>query len=235
MIMCALAARYVRGGWIYSRRILRRAWHLWRHSILVNLAANHTHRFCYIADGEMDQEPNRSDNRPGSAWGKRAEQLVLQNCCIPTDETLMAMVLCCEYAARTAQHTTVFMLAGYCSRMARLLQLDEKVPTPPSVNAIPADITRQECQRRLLWSCYILDSMAASGIDQDLYWNQGPPQTRLPCGETEFLQRRESVAVVLKPDRGFVPGRTLATELRSCLVVLFQFRNCVLRWVLLRA
>lgn len=138
------------------------------------------------------------------------------------------MILCCEYALRTAQYTTIFMLSACCCRMARLLQLDVEGTLASPEFSEPAQVTKRECQRRVLWSCFVFDSIAASGIQQDLYWDRVVPAVRLPCGEAEFLQRREGSAMYLGPSPSVLPSLDHPLELRACIVVMFQFRNHVL-------
>ncbi|KAF4470504.1 Alkaline phosphatase [Fusarium albosuccineum] len=81
-----------------------------------------------------------------------------------------AMVLYSEYGLRIGDNAFVYMLVGSCTRMSRLLRLDAEDPQPEPRPLSPKELTKRESLRRLMWSCYILDSFVGAGVDGNLSW-----------------------------------------------------------------
>lgn len=79
-----------------------------------------------------------------------------------------AMILYSEYGLRVGDNAFVYMLVGCCTRMCRLLRLDVEDPNLAPVAFSPEQRTRRESLRRLMWSCYILDSFVGAGVDTNL-------------------------------------------------------------------
>lgn len=97
------------------------------------------------------------------------------------------MLLTCEYALRTDQHSLVFLLCGLLYRALRLLGLDSKQPSIIKDDTTAALILAQEVETRIVWSCYIIDALVSSGVDQNSSWRGDVPQVPLPCSDQEFL------------------------------------------------
>ncbi|KAI0145755.1 hypothetical protein F4776DRAFT_373660 [Hypoxylon sp. NC0597] len=173
------------------------------------------------------QSPSRV---PGALWGQHSRRLVQGICCTPSVQNLMAMVLYSEYGLRIGDHSFVFMLSGCCYRMSRLLRLDiEPHRTYPMTS--PTDITIQESQRRLLWSCYLLDSFIGSGVDSNLCWVDHAPSIRLPCKGPDFTNQLWTTPAYLEIDK----GRQLITDtefdLRGQIIRVAYLRTQILRYI----
>ncbi|KAI1410536.1 fungal-specific transcription factor domain-containing protein [Hypoxylon sp. FL1857] len=170
------------------------------------------------------------DGIPGALWGQQARNLIQGICCTPSFQNLMAMVLYCEYGVRTGDNAFVFMLSGCCYRMSRLLRLDvEPHATYPITS--PTDITTQESQRRLLWSCYILDSFIGSGVESNLCWLRHTPIIPLPCKDSNFTNRLWTPPVYLEIDQEHGPGTATEVDLRGQITRIAYMRTQILRYI----
>ena len=141
-----------------------------------------------------------------------------------------SLVLYCEYGLRTGDNAFVFMLTGCCCRMARLLRLDmERSENPEDLS--PGEITKQESCRRLMWSCYILDSFVGAGVEENLCWVEGAPEIPLPSGDTSFLNQTQTSRVFLEVDRNLLNPLGTDTDIRGQIVRIMYLRTQVLRSV----
>ncbi|KAL7892982.1 hypothetical protein HDV64DRAFT_272949 [Trichoderma sp. TUCIM 5745] len=179
-------------------------------------------------------DPNYFNNPflgvPGAAWAERARDLTMQQIANPSISTMMAMVLICEYSIFMDQHALAFVIFGCCVRVMRLLGLDspEKAAVPSGL----AHMTQLETERRLLWSCYLLDSFLGGGVDGNLYWKDDFPGVPLPCSDASFIAQEQYAdfetpklsAFELYPDRSYL-------NLRSHTIYLVQLRTRVLRLI----
>ncbi|KAL6690929.1 hypothetical protein J3F84DRAFT_397951 [Trichoderma pleuroticola] len=167
---------------------------------------------------------------PGAAWAERARDLAMREIANPSLSTMMAMVLICEHSISMDQHALAFVVFGCCVRIMRLLSLDspKKVPAAPGL----AQMTQLETERRLLWSCYILDSFLGGGVDGNLYWKDDFPCVPLPCSDANFVAQEQYLdfnapklsTFELLADRSFL-------NLRSHTIYLVQLRTRVLRLI----
>lgn len=137
------------------------------------------------------------------------------------------MVLVCEHGICTGNHGMVFQLIGCCFRLVRLLGLD--TPRRSQSDASSEDRIQAEVERRLVWSCYILDNLVGSGVDGNLSWPTCP-RIPLPVGEHEFVSGSIPEQSQLATPLAF--GDQLARtklNLRSNIIYLLSLRTQVLR------
>ncbi|RKK11786.1 hypothetical protein BFJ66_g10462 [Fusarium oxysporum f. sp. cepae] len=181
----------------------------------------------------FDTQPNTS-SVPGKIWAEESQALVMREIGKPTLMTAMTLVLLCEFALHTGQDALAFMLCGCCHSAARLLALDR--PTPPSNSGeVSEDNILIEARRRVLWSCFILDSIVGSGVNENLRWRDGAPQIPLPSSDQSFLsQASDTEARLFLPRNSdsFPSGEELQRyNLRSNLIYLMSMRTRVLRLI----
>ncbi|CAI4214192.1 unnamed protein product [Parascedosporium putredinis] len=142
-----------------------------------------------------------SSEIPGRLWGRKARKLVKSLSCISSVQNLMAMVLYAEYGLRIGDNAFVYMIVGCCTRMSRLLRMDEEDRRRSDGLLDDNDdihgeaLTRRESKRRLMWSCYILDSFVGAGVDGNLSWATDLPNIPLACSERNFLHRTNNPPV----------------------------------------
>ncbi|KAF5566557.1 regulator of drug sensitivity 1 [Fusarium napiforme] len=174
------------------------------------------------------------DDVPGRLWAEESQAMVMREISKPTLMTAMTLVLLCDFALQTGQDALAFMLCGCCHSAAQLLALDR--PMLPSNNGEKSkDSILAESQRRVLWSCFILDSIVGSGVNENLRWRDGPPQIPLPSSDQTFLSQISSAeAPMFLPRRSdvFPSSEDLQKyNLRSNLIYLMSMRTRVLRLI----
>jgi hypothetical protein len=144
------------------------------------------------------------------------------------------MVLISEYSMRVEEHTLSFITWGCAYQIMRLLSLDS-AQRPNSPNT-PRESTVTEIERRLLWSCFILDSFIGSGIDGNLRWRDEAPRIPLPCSDHSFLEQTQSLAQERLPSEAFNSSSILAKlDLRTQVIYLAYLRTQALRLISIRA
>ncbi|KAJ0142973.1 Methyltransferase psoC [Fusarium oxysporum f. sp. albedinis] len=181
----------------------------------------------------FNTQPNTS-SVPGKIWAEESQALVMREIGKPTLMTAMTLVLLCELALHTGQDALAFMLCGCCHSAARLLALDR--PTPPSNSGeVSEDNILIEARRRVLWSCFILDSIVGSGVNENLRWRDGAPQIPLPSSDQSFLSQAwdtEAPLFLPRNSDSFPSGEELQRyNLRSNLIYLMSMRTRVLRLI----
>ena len=156
--------------------------------------------FFAVESGQHAQSPARII-AAGSQWAKRAQHLILSQLGIITVENLMAAVLLHDYEIRMANFGNAFMLSGITARMAQALQINLEHSTDilcQDTKSSP-DASTKESRRRLMWCCYISDSLVGSGVDQLTLIKDTDIKIQLPCNERNFLLQTACVTEGLEP------------------------------------
>ncbi|PNP74389.1 hypothetical protein FNYG_12438 [Fusarium nygamai] len=174
------------------------------------------------------------DDVPGRLWAEESQAMVMREISKPTLMTAMTLVLLCDFALQTGQDALAFMLCGCCHSAARLLALDRPMLLSNNGENSKESILA-ESKRRVLWSCFVLDSIVGSGVNENLRWRDGPPQILLPSSDQTFLSQIPSAEAPL-----FLPRRSDVSpssedlqkyNLRSNLIYLMSIRTRVLRLI----
>ena len=50
-------------------------------------------------------------------------------------------------------------------------------------------VTEKESRRRLMWSCYVMDALVGSGVDQLTLVDEKDMKIQLPCNDRNFVQQ----------------------------------------------
>lgn len=154
----------------------------------------------YAMETKTTESP-KTIRAAGSQWAKRAQQLILDqlgNICV---ENLMAAVLLHEYELRMANFGNAFMLSGLTARMAQALQINLEHSTDILCQDAESDpgASTKESRRRLMWCCYVTDSLVGSGVDQLTLIKEADIKIQLPCTERNFLLQAPCITEVLEP------------------------------------
>lgn len=140
------------------------------------------------------------------------------------------MILISEYATRFDKHALGFITWGCSYQIMRLFGFDSPEQSARTIS--PADNRQDETKRRLLWSCFILDSCIGSGIDANLRWKEEVPTVFLPSSDHSFLEQALMNTPTLATLELFnSPNSLKQMNLRSQLIYLFHIRTQVLRQV----
>ncbi|KAJ5254700.1 hypothetical protein N7497_007831 [Penicillium chrysogenum] len=137
----------------------------------------------------------------GTQWAKISQRLILETIDRVTIESLMASVLLHDYAVRLGNFANAFMLSGLTTRMTQALQINLEYNTDilcqNTNNGLP--VTAKESRRRLMWSCYIMDALVGSGVDQLTLMDERDVKIQLPCNERNFTQQVPCLTETLYP------------------------------------
>lgn len=112
------------------------------------------------------------------SWAQRAEDYLMQTLDTPSISRLQALVLIVRYRVEAGNFSKAFMLAALAGRCAVALRLNYERPE--------LRFLVQEVRRRIMWSCFLLDSNFSVGLRE---YEICPPEIlylQLPCPETEF-------------------------------------------------
>jgi hypothetical protein len=104
-----------------------------------------------------------------------------------------------DYALRMANFALAFMLSGIMARMTQALQINLEYSTDIlGISSEPAlSVTTRECRRRLMWSCYVTDTLCGSGVDQLTLIDDRDLKIQLPSQEYSFLHERPCITLTL--------------------------------------
>ena len=139
------------------------------------------------------------------------------------------MVLLCEYGIRTDRNAQVFVLSGCLFRSLRLLGFDMP-QQPTTVSESPSEILQQETENRVVWACYHVDLMLASGVDKNSLWHDDVPLIPLPSSNESFLSLTPSRTLNLT-EVETLENMSMARQLDlpTLIIILMRLRSVVLR------
>lgn len=83
------------------------------------------------------------------------------------------------------------MLSGLITRMTQALQINLEYNTDVLCHNHDSGLTatEKESRRRLMWSCYVMDALVGSGVDQLTLVDEKDMKIQLPCNERNFMQQ----------------------------------------------
>ncbi|TVY89536.1 putative transcriptional regulatory protein [Lachnellula willkommii] len=127
----------------------------------------------------------------GTGWALKARSLLCNSLSQISIENLMAAVLLEDYYIRVGDYMAAFMLSGTAARMVQGLQINLESSTDIlcSESKPLLGATARESRRRLMWSCFVMDSWVGSGVDQLTLLDESNIKVQLPCNERSFLQQ----------------------------------------------
>lgn len=132
-----------------------------------------------------------------------------------------------------------FMLSGLITRMNQALQINLEYNTDLlcQSHAIEPSVTAKESRRRLMWSCYAMDTLVGSGVDQLTLVDEKDIKIQLPCNERNFIQQIPCITETLEPGNWlkFLPGELhTATLLPNMGIMAYFIRHLSIRKRVLR-
>ncbi len=172
----------------------------------------------------------------GCGWARVAQGLVLAEVQDISVHRLMCIVLLYEHAARVADHRLCFMLSGLASRYAQALSLnlEHDHDILSTTDLLPP--VERESRRRLMWACYIIDTMVACGLNHLQTIDTTTIQIQLPCDDKYFLYKvaRPTARVPICFDAAANRETRISTEnqdTHAFLLRLFLIRERILRYI----
>lgn len=129
-------------------------------------------------------------DRRADAWADECRRLVmLEIFSPPSTTTLQALLLLQRFEWHRASHVAAWFLSGLAVRLAHGLQLNLEIAQNAGGDsregrAVP--VTVREARRRLIWSCFVMESLIENGRRPLASLDAGAIEVRLPCNEQAF-------------------------------------------------
>lgn len=134
-----------------------------------------------------------------------------------------------------------FMLSSMTARMSQALQINLEYSTDilcKETDRGPSG-TLRESRRRLMWCCYVTDSLVGSGVDQLTLIDEEDLKIQLPCNERSFIQQTIRITETLRDRQTlpFIPSDIRSSDygdnmgIVACFLRLVEVRRRVLRCV----
>jgi Fungal specific transcription factor domain len=139
----------------------------------------------------------------------------------------MATVLMHDYALRMGNFTNAFMLCGLMSRMSQALQINLEYSTDVLCEGSSSgpSVTVRESRRRLMWSCWVADTLVGSGVKQLTILDEKDVKIQLPCNDRNFAQQLPCITEVLENGQvlPFVDAELTSTSPLQNMGIIAQF------------
>lgn len=169
----------------------------------------------------------------GTQWAKIAEEMFFADYSTISTTKLKVLILLHDQEARTGNYAGSFLLTGLVIRMAHALQINNEASTDILCKKDgPNEASVRECQRRLMWACYMLDVWAGSGVDHLTILNEKDIKIQLPCNERQFLLQIPVVTERLEEGQtlDFIPKADLPEKPRDNLGMAAYYVRIVSIW-----
>jgi hypothetical protein len=109
-------------------------------------------------------------------------------------------VLLYDFRFRLGEYSQALMLSGIAVRMAQALKVNNEfsddIMCVDGTNSTPS-VASRESRRRLMWACYVIDSVTGRGAEQLSMLHEKDINIQLPCNERNFGLRIPSVTETL--------------------------------------
>ncbi|KAJ4367741.1 hypothetical protein N0V86_009862 [Didymella sp. IMI 355093] len=177
--------------------------------------------------------PKELIQNAGTQWAKIAEEIFFADYSTISTTKLKVLILLHDQEARTGNYAGSFLLTGLVIRMAHALQLNNEASTDIMCKRDgPNEASVRECQRRLMWACYMLDVWAGSGVDHLTILNEKDIKIQLPCNERQFLLQIPVVTERLEEGTtlDFIPAADLPEKPRDNLGMAAYYVRIVSIW-----
>lgn len=170
----------------------------------------------------------------GKQWAIHAQNLILARLDRISVENLMAAVLLHDYEIRMGNYSNAFMLSAITARMAQALQINLEHSTDVLCREAGSgpSASVKESRRRLMWCCYITDSLVGSGIDQLTLIDEADIKIQLPCNERNFVLEEPCITETMEEGQmlKFLPPELLPTFPQDCMgMTAFYIRHIAMR------
>jgi Fungal specific transcription factor domain/Fungal Zn(2)-Cys(6) binuclear cluster domain len=175
----------------------------------------------------------------GNQWANHAHQLLTTSMSSISISNLMSVILLHEHESRAGKLSVCFLLTGLAARMSQALQINLEYDFDVLCSDSTMNSTEKESRRRLMWACYLLDSVTSAGVKQLQLIDESDIKIQLPCSEDNFLFERPSITETMTPgetlkfvnifDQPISPTSNM--DYRAYTIRIMYIRNRVLKYV----
>ncbi|KAJ5823869.1 hypothetical protein N7447_006209 [Penicillium robsamsonii] len=194
----------------------------------------------FLALDHPSQFPPESVLTAGNQWAKIAKARIFADLDDLSLEKLMTAILLYDHDLRIGSYASAFILSGVTARISQALQLN--LESSADVLCTQSDSTcpiSNESKRRLMWSCYVMDSWVGSGVNQLTLLEDKDLKIQLPCHShnfslgtpciTEVLDEGKVLGFIPREHSHFQPAQNMGIE--AYFIRLVSIRKRVLRYV----
>lgn len=126
----------------------------------------------------------------------------------------------------------VFILLAFLHRAIRLLSLDS--PRPLHNRCTAAQVIQREVENRIVWASFVIDGLAANGVEKNMCWKDHIPEIPLPCPEDCFTSQLASPPHYLVQIEGSGMQEAITElDLSSLMILVVRLRTKGMQYVLL--
>ncbi|KAJ5103173.1 hypothetical protein N7532_003702 [Penicillium argentinense] len=193
----------------------------------------------FLALNYSGQLPPESILSAGNQWAKIAKARIFMDLDDLSIEKLMTAILLYDHDLRIGSYASAFMLSGMTARMSQALQLNLESSADVLCSKPDSSPIVNEARRRLMWSCYVMDSWVGSGVNQLTLLEDRDVKIQLPCHSHNFILGIPCITETLDESKilNFVSRDMVPTDpsqnmgIESYFIRLVSSRKKVLRYV----
>ncbi|KAJ5988597.1 hypothetical protein N7481_003807, partial [Penicillium waksmanii] len=175
----------------------------------------------------------------GNQWAKIAKARIFVDLDDLSIEKLMTAILLYDHDLRIGSYASAFMLSGMTARMSQALQLSLESSADVLCSKSDSSPVVNEARRRLMWSCYVMDSWVGSGVNQLTLLEDRDVKIQLPCHSHNFILGIPCITETLDAgkvlnfvsDNQIPPDPSQNMGIESYFIRLVSSRKKVLRYV----
>ena len=104
----------------------------------------------------------------------------------PTTLTLQTLLLLQRYEWHRGDHMSAWLICALATRLAHAFQLNLEIQVLGKDFPRKVSTTVEETRRRLIWSCFVMESYIEGGRRPLSTLDSGVIEVRLPCDENSF-------------------------------------------------
>ncbi|KAJ5609294.1 hypothetical protein N7528_009861 [Penicillium herquei] len=177
--------------------------------------------------------------KAGNQWARIAKAQIFVDMDDLSLEKLMTTILLYEHDLRIGSYASAFMLSSMTARMSQALQLNLENSADVLCTKPEASPINTETRRRLMWSCYLLDSWVGSGVNQLTLLEDRDLKIQLPCHSHNFSLGISCITETMDHGKAlsFIPNDQVPPEpsqnmgIEAYFIRLVSIRKKVLRYV----
>lgn len=125
----------------------------------------------------------------------------------------------------------VFILLAFLHRAIRLLSLDS--PRPLHNRCTAAQVIQREVENRIVWASFVIDGLAANGVEKNMCWKDHIPEIPLPCPDDCFTSQLASPQhYLLQVEGSGMQEAITELDLSSLMILVVRLRTKGMQYVL---
>lgn len=178
----------------------------------------------------LDPDSNLPDG-----WAEECRRLVIPDIFSRASTTnLQTLLLLQRYEWHRGAHLSAYFVAALATRLATALQLEAE-PSANRSNGPPLPVTVTETRRRLIWSCFTMDSVP-DGSTRPLRSALDPfsIEARLPCDERSYWLGLDTItdtfSNIKESNTSTLGGRLRSSSIAGYIIQMAVIRLQVLQY-----